>query len=491
MFLFRTFLQESKPPRVQLNDMKHLLFTAAFLFAFFIAPAAVYACSCMAGGPEHAFNNARAVFIGRMVGATERLTVRDENDKPVTIEAGTVRFDVEELFKGSVSSESAVFIDSMDGTSCGPYGLKRGERYVVYAYDGGRDEKTLSSGVCTRTAPVNAKGAEDDLKFLRSLPPAGAGGTIEGRLWIDTRVRNAGGAARPLAGVKVLIRGENNAVFTAMTDEKGEFVVKKLKEGKYRVEPQFPAGYYTDQQSDEVSVADRGTVSVGFEAYHNGFVAGRVVDRSGRGFNSIFLHFVAVDEKTGRETVVYGHSSGENGDFDIEGVPPGDYTLYLEMRRDGDYKERKYFYPGTFKPEESVRIKVGPGGKVEGLNFLLPDEYRVKTIEGRVFWPDGKPASGVEVLLICPQGLASNGYRVEFSPTRAETDDEGRFTIEGFAGQTYWLEARGQRERAKKGEIESKYAPAGKIALADDVRDLKLILSKNGLSGGCGDSPDK
>lgn len=89
--------------------------------------------------------------------------------------------------KGVVANETTIEIASMNGTSCGPYGLKRGERYIVYAYSNKKDETTLYSGVCTRTAPVISSYAKEDLDFLRNLPPAGAGGNLRGRIWADLR----------------------------------------------------------------------------------------------------------------------------------------------------------------------------------------------------------------------------------------------------------------------------------------------------------------
>lgn len=133
-----------------------ILFTAIFTFCFFSLPSVAHACSCGTGDPPFEFNRAKAVFIGRMLGGTEKVTVKDEKGKAYQLEAGAVRFTVEELFKGNISTETTIGIASMKGTSCGDYGLKRGELYVVYAYGSEKDEKLLYSGVCTRTSTVNS-----------------------------------------------------------------------------------------------------------------------------------------------------------------------------------------------------------------------------------------------------------------------------------------------------------------------------------------------
>ena len=455
--------------------MKRIFIVIAML-GFFWIPSTVYACSCATGDPPFEFNRAKAIFIGQMLGGTEKLSVKDQDGKSHSIEAGAVRFTVEEVFKGDVANETTIEIASMNGTSCGPYGLKLGERYIVYAYGSEKDEKILYSGVCTRTGPVSSSYAKEDLDFLRNLPPAGTGGNLRGRIWADLR----GGGATPLPNVKVNIRSPDNQVITVTTDKEGEFEVKKLKPGKYRAEPEFPEYYTSSREFEEVTVDDRGTAGVGFEAYLNGRVLGRIIDKDGRGFNSVFLKLV------GSGKTVYGHSTGEDGRFEIEGAPPGEYVLYIEMQNEDYKKNKNFYYPGTFSREEAAVIKVGLGEKVEGTEFLLPDEYKVRTIEGQVTWEDGEAASETEVMLLCPRSAKPDGFAVEFSPTSTHTDEQGRFQLEGFTGEIYWLEARGSKKGRKKDEFIKLRSPSRKIVLSENLKSIKLVLSENGFNGGCG-----
>ena len=454
-----------------------LLFIAIFTFCFFSLPSVSHACSCGTGDPSFEFNRAKAVFIGRMLGGTEKLTVKDEKAKADQLEAGQIRFTVEELFKGNISKEIIITVDSMKGTSCGDYGLKRGELYIVYAYESERDKNSFYTGVCTRTSPISSKYVEEDLNFLRNLPPDGTGGNLQGRIWIDVR-KVHGGSAEPFPNIKVKITGEDGKSVFVTTNKNGEFEVKKIKAGKYHVEPQLPQNYYIEDNFEEVEVADKGTAETGFEAYFTGKAMGRVVDKNGIGFNSIFLHFLSVNEDKNQRSV-YGHSDGENGEFSVEGVPPGEYILFIELQHKNYEQNRKYYYPGTFKRKDAKVIKVGLGRKVEGLNFILPDEFQVRTIEGQVFWKDGKPANDVEVMLLCPQSGRPNGFAIEFSPTRTQTDKDGRFKLEGFTGEVYWLELRGEKgDRAF-------HSPSKKIVLTENLKNIKLVLSENGFSGGC------
>jgi hypothetical protein len=446
-------------------------------FCLFSVPYTAYACSCGTGSPAVEFNKAKTVFIGRMLGGTEQLTINDRDGKSHSIEAGKARFTVEDVFKGDVKGEVTIQIASHKNTSCGPYGLKRGEQYIVYAYGGEADQEILYSGVCTRTTLANQNDAKEDLNFLRNLPPAGTGGNLRGSIWADLR----GGGATPLPNVNFKIRGADNQVIIATTDKKGKFELKNLKAGKYRVEPEAPAHYQIEREHAEVTIDDLGTAEVGFEAYLDGRVSGRMIDKDGRGFNSIFLHLEAEGKR------VNGHSTGEDGWFKADGVPPGEYVLYLEMHGDHYSKNRNFYYPGTFKREEAEVIKVELGGRVEDLEFLLPEEYKVRTIEGQVVWKDGKPAADAEVMLLCPQSAKQDGFRVEFSPTRTVTDEQGRFRLEGFTGEVYWLEARGRIKWDEDGIPTGVHSPSNKIILNESLKGVRVVLSEQGFFGsGCG-----
>jgi hypothetical protein len=442
----------------------------------FLFPSTILACFCLRQGPAYSFNDAKLVFIGRMLGGTQKLSIKDRTGKTSTIEAGQVRFSVEEIFKGSNAEEFTIQIDSHEGTSCGPYGLKRGERYVVYAYASSTDEKILWSGVCTRTTSTASEYAKEDLDFLRNLPPPGIGGELHGSIYADLK-----GDAREnlLSDVRVKISGPDNQMITVFTDKKGEFRVKQLKPGKYKVEPEFPPNYTSETKSEEVIVDDRGSVEVGFEVYMDGKVAGRVFDKEGKNFNFISPKLI------GEGKTVDGYSTGEDGAFEIEGAPPGEYVLCVEMGG-RDNKNKPYYDPGTFERDKATKLRVGLGERVDGLDFRLPAGSVVRTIEGEVVWDDGTPASDVQVLLLCPRSTEPNGFAIEFSPTSTHTDNEGRFRLEGFTGETYWLEARGSKAGKSPNENAPMHSPSRKLSINDNVKNLKLTLAKVGrFGGGC------
>jgi len=459
--------------------MNRLPLLLAFLIAS-LAHSAVYACSCATGAPRVEFNRAKAIFIGKALGGTESWEKKTRDGIPHQIEAGNVRVVVEEVFKGDLIGEVIVSVASMKGTSCGDYGLERHISYIIYAY-GGKDGNGLYDGPCTRTRPANGNYAKEDLDFLRNLPAPGTGGNLEGSIWADLKA----GGATPLPNVKVNIRAGDKLVSAVRTDSKGLFEVKKLRPGSYNVEPEFPENYITERKSVEVTIEDRGTAIVGFEAYLNGTVLGTIVDREGLGFNTAFLHLVERGVEKGKS--IYGHSTGADGSFIVSGAPPGEYVLYLELRGKSYKDSKRFYYPGVYEAAAATSIKVELGGKVEGLKFFLPEEFKVRTIEGQVVWEDGKPAANVEVMLLCPRSAKEDGFAIEFGPTTTRTDEEGIFELEGFTGEVYWLEARGVKAGAAAENSVVAHSAPKKLTLVENLKDLRLSLSEKGFSGGCGD----
>lgn len=450
------------------------VFLVIVAFCFFLIPSRAFACVCGSSDPPAEFKRAKAIFIGEMLGGTEKFSDKDEDGKTSVSEAGAVRFTVEEVFKGNVINVTTIQIPSHAGTSCGTYGLTRGERYLVYAY-GDENDALLYTGVCTRTKPTNSPYANQDLDFLRNLPPAGTGGNLRGRVSADLKVAGI----TWLSDVKVNIKNADNEVVTVRTDQEGKFEVRKLKPGKYTVEPEFPANYLPANKSAEVFIEDRGTADVGFGAVLDSRVGVRVVDRDGQGFDDAFIQF-----EGGEKEHISGHSLGENGAFEIVGAPPGEYLLYIEMQAEDYEKNRKYYYPGTFKLDDAMPIKVGLGERIEGLEFVLPEEFKVRTVEGQVTWPDGKPAVDVEVMLGCRRNSRKNGLAVEYMPTRTRTDEQGHFLLEGFSSEIYWLQAWGSKDNGGKGKIE--FHPSRRnLVLSENLKNLKLILSEEGSWEDC------
>jgi hypothetical protein len=237
--------------------MKAYTLIFSIVTILFLLPTRADACRCANLPPCQAFTGASAVFIGRMIEGSEKVEMNYSADSKISYEAGTVRFAIEEIFKGSIGAEVRISVISAKNTSCSPYGLIRGEKYLVYAY--GPLAEWFTTG-CSRTRLITT--ADEDFQFLHNLPEQGTGGRLYGRV---TANKNDMGLT-PLAGVHIIVKGADNESIKAITNSQGEFELDNLKPGKYQVKPLWPEHYSSDHSKQEVTISDRGCTEVWFVA---------------------------------------------------------------------------------------------------------------------------------------------------------------------------------------------------------------------------------
>lgn len=134
---------------------KRLLLVLAALAVALAAAAPAHACTCAPPGPPAAeLAAADAVFSGRVISVE---ATRQEDRFPRL----TVRFALAEVWKGLPEGEVATVTTAGDSAACG-YHFEPGEEYLVYAQEG--DPGSLSTGLCTRTSPLDD--ADEDLAAL-------------------------------------------------------------------------------------------------------------------------------------------------------------------------------------------------------------------------------------------------------------------------------------------------------------------------------------
>ena len=132
---------------------------ASFMFfGILFIPETSYACNCDLPRTDRSLKQqviearkrSEAVFTG---------TVLEISKRPGDLYI-TVKFKVEEVWRGPRGAETSVFT-GIGGGDCG-YKFEIGEKYLVYAYK--RDDSKLETNICQRTAPLAEAGP--DLKVL-------------------------------------------------------------------------------------------------------------------------------------------------------------------------------------------------------------------------------------------------------------------------------------------------------------------------------------
>jgi hypothetical protein len=442
------------------------LLTLAALLLFL--PADATACECGRPSPCEAFNHASAVFIGKVVGGTRKVSEFTKDGKTFSVEAGNVRVLVEESFKGVAETE--VIVTGGYFEMCGPFGFVRGERYIFYTRHEG--STNFFVGMCSPTIAVEY--AKEDVDFLHSLPKPGVGGRVFGQIKVDLGQREE----PPLAGVKVVLSSEQRTYETT-TDKNGQYEIRSVVPGDYQIRAHLPDNYTTDDNDheEELSVADRGCVAKSFSAEIDSRLSGRVLDLAGHPAPAtLTLVSVANKEQT---FMAYAH---EDGEFQVAGIAPGRYLLTLDIysagREEYSRKAELYYFPGTSERERATVIEIRMGEKLTDYTIKLPEKLRAHSIRGVVQTPDGKPAARARVIFLLTDKTTPNLYRTKDGSSPKETDEQGRFEFVGFAGSTYSLEAFEEGSQARSEKRRPRQSEKVVLKLGRQMDDLKLVLTK-------------
>lgn len=453
--------------------MRAYKYFAPLLFILFAFDAA-YGCSCMRPGPPCAYyGKVSAIFLGRVVGSAERKSSTDAEGNKTVYDVGTIRFLVQENFVGAPGYEVEIH-SGTGGGDCG-YWFLRNESYVVYAYRS-EDDNKLYTNICTRTAHVSQ--AEEDLAYLRGLANAKSGATLFGRLFriVGDPEHGPYKEGPKMAGVKVVVTGAGKTIET-VTNDAGEYKVTGLPPGDYDASPQLPEnlgavsnrdkednfGRFTGREPLSLSEGSCGELS--FTVRFNGSVSGRVLDAAGDPAKEVQVNLL-----WGEDSEKYWYTwTDKEGYYKFVLVQPGTYLLGFNLKwaPDKDDPYPKTFYPGVKTREEASMLTVGEGEALKGYNLTLPPRLRRRELKVTVVWPDGKAASGVEVDFAVNEAT-SLGERIK-------TETNGTAVLSLFEKHPYIIFA-----QAERGEEKQFHSPPIEIFVDDNLKPVKLVLSKDG-----------
>ena len=128
---------------------------ALALVALALAAAAprALACSCTPPAePDAERAHADAVFVGRVVSVEPR--------EAAHFPRLAVRFALQSVWKGLPEGDEVTLTTAADSAACG-YHFEEGQDYLVYAYESEGGPAGLTTGLCTRNAPLDR--AQEDL----------------------------------------------------------------------------------------------------------------------------------------------------------------------------------------------------------------------------------------------------------------------------------------------------------------------------------------
>ena len=442
-------------------------------------PVATWACSCSTGDPPcHAAWKASAVFAGTVVELTRDAMQPDSRG---IVQAngffGThAIFEVAEGFIGMEGRGKRVEIRTgMGGGDCG-YPFQRAESYVVYAYE--NTDGLLVANICSRTATVDR--AQGDLAYLRSLRNSGQFGYIygvagngEGAGRIDQALRMWLPSGIPGVTVTLIGPGKSERL---VTGEDGSFRFDHLSPGKYNVAV-AKDGYSVRGGSAALEVHAAGCAYAWVTLVVDRRIVGKVTGADGFPAANIRVELVPTrpTEQNQLPFAVAETTTGSDGTYELRNIRSGEYYLGINPARtpSKDMPYTRYFYPGTEDPSHAGVVFVEEEPGTATYQFPIPAPQKQRSVAGFVYWPDGRPAEKVGIL------LEDIRWPWQTNVILTTTDSKGHFEISAFDRTSYRIHA------VTMGRFTNETVSAEPMPLGpgtDLSKPLQLILTRKGHS---------
>jgi hypothetical protein len=374
------------------------------------------ACECVYEPPCARINHTAAIFIGRVIHASN----------------GTFRFAVEEAFKGI--DKGTLEVDVHAGLCVAMY--ETGKRYLMLA--GRWDDGPLYSGDCTGSVPV--EGAEDDIKFIRAWAQGKRMMFLQGRTAAnieDHMVRYELDIehTKPLSGVE-LIATKDGRQYRGVSDAGGFFRISVPEPGSYQVVAHRD-GLSSTEAEYEFSVEPGSCVEQDIGMWTDSRLSGHVRDLEGQPVAGIPVQITPASEDDDRSPQTA--STKADGAFEFRKIPPGEYILGVNpngLNSKVPYAPR--YYPGVSRREGATTIKIEGNQTIPDLDFTIEPRQTTRRIAVGVYWPDGKPVTNASIMC---QSQRSDDSRFKHDRIRRYTNSKGEAVCEVLADRDFEVEA--------------------------------------------------
>jgi hypothetical protein len=242
----------------------------------------------------------------------------------------------------------------------------------------------------------------------------------------------------------------------------------------------LPDELTTYKPEQEVTVADRGCAVVNYYVNDNGRISGTVFDAEGQPASRLLLTLVEVDHADPVRSYSKLERADEEGRYSFSAVPPGRYLIAVNLTRfpqpdDPTNAYPRTFYPGVAESSKAEIISLGAGENLREQNLRLPPRRAPSVINGKVVWADGQPVASA--------GISFRDVTYHDDPgmnNGMQADEQGYFTIKGYVGQTFVIEARSNRPYIgdeRRFEPMERVEPV-RITLVSPSEPLKIVITR-------------
>ena len=238
-------------------------------------------------------------------------------------------------------------------------------------------------------------------------------GTISGKVTIK---------GKGAQGVPIILRADeyidrlNGPLQTVTSDQDGNYQIRSVVPGAYRVVPMAPTFVVEGETSlpfrnamkpngKAVLVGERETVSnVDFALTPGGVITGRITDSEGRPLieQQVFITPVSKSSRQPRSMQRYS-STDDRGIYRSFGLPSGSFLVSVGPVQNAIFgrgvstRYRQTFYPSVNEASKATIIEVSEGSEVANVDITMAFESASDTfaISGRVVDGSGHPVPNV------------------------------------------------------------------------------------------------
>ena len=256
-----------------------------------------------------------------------------------------------------------------------------------------------------------------------------------------------------LRGIAPATTGAMPGAYTATSDAGGNFSIKDIEPGKYRLSAQR-TGFVTLQYGARGPMRGATTLSLSpgqhlkdlsLRLVPHAVITGRVVDKNNEPVASAWVRTMRYSYQMGRRqlTPAGGATTNDLGEYRIYGLAPGRYYLAAK-EQDNNWETamdasavpalEEYtttYFPGTKDPTAAVPIEVSAGAQMRGVNLTLV-KARTFRVRGRV------EGHHDEQITLGPRG--QSGW-MSIDRQFHGTGQKGGFELEGILPGAYTLTA--------------------------------------------------
>jgi hypothetical protein len=408
---------------------------ALLICALAFAPEAV-ACSCIRPTPCGAFDETPAVFVATVAEITTETVKPEAGSAEKPYEVSNVRLSVVEGFKGV--TEKAVWMRQGTGGGNCSFVFEKGETYLLYAtYDA--EDRRYHTHICTRSRPVAY--AADDLDYLRGVPASDNSTRLSGTL---VRFDYSDGRGQPpelLSGIKVVAEDVQGRRSEATSDANGFYKMTGLPAGRYKVRPELPSHLSLARGNQgEVELPAGGCAVADFLTRTDGRISGTIIDSDGKPVADADVDLLPSEyaDRVNDRAVGRYKQTDKDGRFEFTELAAGTFLLGVNLRQlpSGELPYPRTYYPSGSDAAGAMALKLGTGEKLSDLVLKLPPRLQVRTIEGVLLWPYGKPVTQALVYFKDTPELTGGEHLGS-----AKVDAHGRFSLPALEGQEGWIHA--------------------------------------------------